>query len=256
MTDPIIGTLDLASLSLYLFWLFFAGLIYYLQTENMREGYPLEDEEGRPNAFPSLFPLPEPKTFKLPHGRGEVTVPGKSNERTGLALRRTAVQDGFPMEPTGDPMRDGVGPASYAQRQDVPEYTFEGLPTIVPMRVAVDAFVDPSDPDPRGLNVVGCDNKVAGTVHELWVDRSEPQIRYLEVAVAGGDRHVLVPITLAKIVPHRRRVEVVSVLASQFADAPVLSNPDQVTKLEEDRITAYFASGHLYATRARSEPLL
>ena len=48
---------------------------------------------------------------------------------------------------------------------------------------------------------------------------------------------------LARIVPERRQVEVASVLASQFAEAPGLSNPDQVTKLEEDRITAYFASG-------------
>ena len=32
------GNFDLASLSIWLFYLFFAGLIYYLQTENMREG--------------------------------------------------------------------------------------------------------------------------------------------------------------------------------------------------------------------------
>ena len=42
-------------------------------------------------------------------------------------------------EPTGDPMRDGVGPASYAQRADMPDLTFEGLPKIVPLRVAAEA---------------------------------------------------------------------------------------------------------------------
>ena len=40
------GNVDLAQISLYLFWLFFAGLVIYLQRENMREGYPLEAEHG------------------------------------------------------------------------------------------------------------------------------------------------------------------------------------------------------------------
>ncbi|MBM4198205.1 MAG: photosynthetic reaction center subunit H, partial [Gammaproteobacteria bacterium] len=30
----------------------------------------------------------------------------------------------------------------------------------------------------------------------------------------------------------------------------------QITKLEEDRICAYYASGHLYATPSRSESLI
>ena len=34
--------IDFAQLSLYAFWLFFAGLIYYLRREDKREGYPLE----------------------------------------------------------------------------------------------------------------------------------------------------------------------------------------------------------------------
>ena len=32
------GDFDLASAAIWGFWLFFAVLIYYLQTENMREG--------------------------------------------------------------------------------------------------------------------------------------------------------------------------------------------------------------------------
>ena len=40
------GTFDLASLSIWLFWGFFAVLVYYLQTENMREGFPFENEDG------------------------------------------------------------------------------------------------------------------------------------------------------------------------------------------------------------------
>ena len=41
-----------------------------------------------------------------------------------------------------------------------------------------------------------------------------------------------------------------------FRSAPVLANPDQVTKREEDRIVGYYGGGNLYATAARQEPLL
>ena len=116
----------------------------------MREGYPLEDEKGEPNAFPSLFPLPRRRRpFCCRNGRGTVTVPGPSNERTDLALRRTADQDGFPMEPTGDPMKDGVGPAAWAQRRDVPELDGHGHPKIVPLSAA-NGFHVSAGRDPRG----------------------------------------------------------------------------------------------------------
>ena len=60
------GDFDLASAAIWLFWIFFAGLVYYLQTENMREGYPLQDDDGNvaPNQGP--FPVPKPKTFSRP----------------------------------------------------------------------------------------------------------------------------------------------------------------------------------------------
>jgi photosynthetic reaction center H subunit len=53
-----------------------------------------------------------------------------------------------------------------------------------------------------------------------------------------------------------RCVRVRAILAEQFAQIPALASPDQITLLEEDRITAYFGGGTLYATPARSEPLL
>ena len=58
MTATFFGEFDLASLSIWLFWIFFAGLIIYIQRENMREGYPLENEAGTeaPNQGP--FPVP------------------------------------------------------------------------------------------------------------------------------------------------------------------------------------------------------
>ena len=45
-------------------------------------------------------------------------------------------------------------------------------------------------------------------------------------------------------------------MASQFADVPALRNPDEVTLLEEEKVTAYYGAGTLYATPARAEPLL
>jgi Photosynthetic reaction centre, H-chain N-terminal region. len=113
MTETFFGEVDLASVSLWLFWIFFAGLIFYIQRENMREGYPLEDDDGNAAPNQGLFPVPEDKTFVLPHGRGEVTVPsGQNPDRTDIALARTSKSNGFPLVPTGDPLADGVGPAS------------------------------------------------------------------------------------------------------------------------------------------------
>ena len=47
MHNAFFANFDLASLSIWLFWIFFALLIFYIQRENMREGYPLEDDDGK-----------------------------------------------------------------------------------------------------------------------------------------------------------------------------------------------------------------
>jgi photosynthetic reaction center H subunit len=122
------------------------------------------------------------------------------------------------------------------------------------MRVATDFFVDARDPDPRGFTVVGCDHAAAGTVTDIWVDRSEPQVRYLEVKLAATGRNVLLPITCARVQVERRRVDVKSITGAQFADVPGTRSPDEVTLLEEDRIVGYYAGGYLYATPNRTEP--
>ena len=62
-----------------------------------------------------------------------MTVPTASVKRAKSALARTAVGEGFPHAPTGDPMVDGVGPASWAPRRDVPELDGHGHNKIVPM---------------------------------------------------------------------------------------------------------------------------
>jgi photosynthetic reaction center H subunit len=47
-----------------------------------------------------------------------------------------------------------------------------------------------------------------------------------------------------------------AVYARHFSDVPALKNPDQVTKLEEEKISAYYGGGTLYADAKRSEPLI
>jgi photosynthetic reaction center H subunit len=253
----ITGYIDVAQVSLYAFWVFFAGLIIYLRSEDKREGYPLESDRSGQVAVQGFPPVPAPKTFRLSHG-GSVSVPSTTRDTREIRAVPVAAWPGAPLDPTGNPMLDGVGPASYAMRANVPELTAHGFPSIVPLRGATDTSIDPEDPDPRGMAVFGADGIRAGTVTDLWVDRTEPQIRYLEVEVTatGTAKRVLLPSIMAGIDGRRRRVTVNAILARQFADVPGTSSPTQVTKLEEDMITGYYAGGFLYATPARMEPLL
>jgi photosynthetic reaction center H subunit len=52
------------------------------------------------------------------------------------------------------------------------------------------------------------------------------------------------------------RLLVRAITAAQFADVPAIKRDDQITLLEEDKVMAYYAGGHLYATPSRSEPLI
>jgi len=256
MTNAFYGDFDLASLSLWLFWVFFALLIFYIQRENMREGYPLEDDDGNTSPNQGLFPVPDDKTFRLPHGRGEVTVPsGQNPDRKDLALRKTATGNGFPFEPTGDPMVDGVGPASWAPRRNVPELDGHGHPKIVPM-AGTDHFNVAAGRDPRGLEVEAGDDEIVGKISDMWIDEPEQLVRYLEIELdekyGGGSR--LVPMTFARIKSDRVRVR--SIFARHFAGVPQHASPRQVTLLEEEKIAGYYGGGTLYASDARLEPQL
>lgn len=258
-TGAITGYIDVAQLVLYGFWIFFAGLVIYLRREDKREGYPLESDRNarskrvRVQGFPAI---PEAKTFRLAHG-GTVDAPSGKVDEIEIHARPTSLTRGSPLEPTGDPMRDAVGPASYAKRATVPDQTIDGEPRIVPMRVATDFSVESRDPDPRGWTVAGLDGEAGGKIVDIWVDRSEPQIRYYEVETKeAAPRRVLLPVTLVRVNKTHRFMRVDSITGAQFAGVPGLSSPDQVTLREEDQISAYYAGGTLYATPERSEPLL
>lgn len=281
----ITGHIDVALVVLYAFWIFFAGLIFYLRREDRREGYPMEAtgqlQKRRRGDGDHVFPLiPAPKFFWRPSGP-VMQAPRARTDSREIRTAPTEAWSGAPFVPTGDPLKDGVGPASWVEREERPETLSDGRPAIVPARLT-DYKVEREDYDPRGMTVLAGDEAPVGTVEEIWVDLSEPHIRYLQVGLAGapgrtderhgerdeeGDREahhpapaaagpLLLPMNFARIDGRRRRVRVEAIMSHHFADVPRTASGEQVTKREEDRIMAYYGGGKLYATPARLGPLL
>jgi photosynthetic reaction center H subunit len=256
MTGAVLAHFDVAQITIYVFWLFFFSLIYWLRREDHREGYPLVPDY--PEQFTMEFPrMPPAKHFIMADGSAIAAPRAEAPEV--FAAERVLAWAGAPFEPTGNPMIDGVGPAAYAHRHDVPEMAYDdGLPKIVPLRTAHDFFLASEDPDPRGYEVLGADGEVAGTVVDAWIDRSEYIVRYLEVetTVALGARRVLMPMHFVTFRNKQRVIKVKALLAAHFATVPGLKNPDSVTSLEEDKIVGYYGGGLMYATPDRMRPLL
>jgi hypothetical protein len=95
--------------------------------------------------------------------------------------------------------------------------------------------------------------RARAAVRELWVDQMEMMFRFLEVETTAG-KTVLLPVPFARI--RRNEIEVNSIFAHHFANVPTTKHPDQITLLEEEKITAYFGAGTFYAEPSRSEPLI
>jgi len=256
-TGAITGYIDVAQIVLYLFWIFFFGLVYYLQQESKREGFPLETAypSGEIRKTPGFVGLPSPKTFLLAHGES-VSVPNDKVSPQQLLAEPLHGMMGAPLVPTGNPMLDGIGPGAYADRADVPDYMWDGAVKIVPLRAEPEFGVSENDDDPRGLEVIGADGEVAGTVHDLWVDKAEMMFRYIEVALPAGStrRTVLLPMNFARI--KSDHIKVASIMSHQFALVPATKHAEQITLLEEEKVMAYYGGGTLYAEPSRQEPLV
>jgi len=254
-TGALTSHIDVAQLVLYAFWLFFAGLIYYLLRENKREGYPMIGD--RPGSHPEGWPgVPSPKTFILADGNTRLAPRDEGVDQVNAVA--TANWEGSARQPTGDPMLAAIGPGAYAQhRPDVPDHTFDdALPKIVPLRTLPDFWLAYEDPDPIGMQVFGGDWAYAGKVVDCWIDRSEVVIRYFEVELEGSGDHVLLPQHYAQINRKTRQIKVGSIMGAQFQTVPRLQNAETVTLLEEEKLVAYYAGGLMYATPKRAEPLL
>jgi photosynthetic reaction center H subunit len=250
--------IDVALLVFYAFVLFFIALIFYLRREDRREGYPLEDTvTGRVDSPGGPLSQATPKTFRLPHGLGFSTTPTKGREAVDIAARRTDRFPGAPYAPTGDPLADGIGPAAWADRAKRPDVDMEGHPRIAPLSTLSDFFVARGDPSLVGWPVYGADGAKAGVIADLWVDRAERLVRYLQINAEGiAGRPVLAPMTMAKVDRRRGHVVIDALNAAQFAGAPVPAESNTITLYEEERIVAYFGGGYLYANASRQEPYL
>ncbi|GEO80520.1 photosynthetic reaction center subunit H [Pararhodospirillum oryzae] len=245
----LVGNFDVATLVTAVFFVsFFLGLIVYLRMEDRREGYPLEDDlSGKLEAM-GPHAMSPPKTFYMPHG-GTRAVPNDARDTRVIKAKPTARWAGSPLEPTGDPMIDAVGPAAFTERAATPDLTLEGDARIVPLSKHKDFWLSSCDADPHGMQVVAADDVVVGSVADVWIDKSECLGRYFEVALKDGKR-VLVPVTRALIVAATRTIYVGSADSAHFASAPTTARGDQITLREEDRIMGYFAGGMMYTKKA------
>jgi photosynthetic reaction center H subunit len=168
------------------------------------------------------------------------------------------VHPGAAIEPPPgvNPLLSGLGPGAWADRAHRLDVTVDGDPKIVPLRAAPGFSLHPRDPNPIGMPVVGLDGKEGGIVREAWVDVSELMLRYLEVEVHSNGRIVLLPIPFTKVDTRRGVIRVGAIASYHFMDVPATESPDSITLLEEDRISAYYAAGFLYATPDRLGPVL
>lgn len=178
--------IDIALVVLYAFWIFFFGLVVYLQRESRREGFPMVPDtvlEVRSRKGDMGLATP-PKKRYLTLFDGIVYVPegGRADTRP-IAAVPALPSPGAPLIPTGNPLLDGVGPASYAPRVDFPDKITGGRNRMVPMRVSPEHIVAREGRDPRGFPVIAADGRIAGRVTDLWIDLSEGMVRYLEIAL-------------------------------------------------------------------------
>jgi len=260
----IVGTFDVAELAFLLFFGFFVALVFYLNRESRREGYPLEDEDTGKIHPGSLFDG-DKKSFPLPNGRGTYVPEDVARDDINVPAVQAFRAGGAPWVPTGDAMADGMGPAAWANRAKYPDLTFDGRPRIVPIAQSHDLVIAPSDPQLIGWPVVAADGVTAGKVTDIWVDQAEHLIRYLEVETTSGKK-VLAPMAFAlvhgnslidallPIVEDKPKfVEIDAITAAQFDGVPALETAGTITRYEEDRIQAYFGGGYMYATPERSE---
>ncbi len=98
------------------------------------------------------------------------------------------------------------------------------------------------------MNVVSADKKVVGTISDLWVDVPEQLVRYLEVELKDKSS-CLLPMPLALI--KGDGVHVDALFGKHFPKVPRTKAQTKVTMLEEEKISAYYSGGKLYASYDR-----
>jgi photosynthetic reaction center H subunit len=251
MSVALTSSIDVAQVAMYVFWIFFVALIFWIRREDRREGYPLEFDNPARVAPVGPIMMASPKTF---HGHdGDTHAPNLERDTRPIPAERSSEMPGSAYIPTGEALQNNIGAAAYAQRKDTVEHTIDGKDLVVPMRVAPEASVL-GGADPRGFTLIAGDKKPVGPIVDVWFDRADVLVRYLEVDVGGSTR--LVPMPLVQLHADRRTVSCDALLAHQVALVPTIKHKDRVTTLEEERVGAFFAGGRLYAEPSRLGPLV
>lgn len=248
-----LANVDLVEILFTLFWVFFVALVYYLQREMKREGYPLVNDRSDRIKVQGFPPIPSPKTYYLDDGR-TFQAPREEAPETHVSAEPAAAHPGAPLNPVGDPLKASLGTGAWAKRSEVPEKTLDGKPRIVPMRTDSSLKIDAGDVDPRGMTVVAADGEAVGKIDDLWIDLAEPQPYYVEVALNAGGK-AMVPFGFTEIDKSAGLIRVNVIYSHQFAGVPQLASPDQITPREEDQVSGYFGAGLLFADDKRAEPL-
>ena len=82
----------------------------------------------------------------------------------------------------------------------------------------------------------------------MWVDAPEQLVRYLEITLNSGAKK-LVPMPMVKVQADRVRIN--SLSSDLFESVPATKSQTEVTLLEEEKISAYYAGGTMYAAAKR-----
>lgn len=246
--------IDGAMVALIIFAGFFFWLVFFhLRPEDKREGYPAIRPDGQVPFFKGrgIFPMPLTKTFKRPHGQPPVSTP-RADPRAGDRPAVMPRNDSKPMRPKADGLAEGIGPAAWAEREDVADLNVEGKPKMGPLSHEPEYRILDGCPDPRGWPLLGSDGERAGTVRDIWFNRAEFFPRYLEVEADTGD--FLVPLFFAVVHSGKRTVTVRDMPAGRLAEAPFRQHEDRITLLEEDRVNGFFGGGVMYGKTPNGDP--
>lgn len=248
--------IDLPTLAVWIFILFFVGLVFWLQVQSKREGYPLRASPFTTESMDGFPPPPEKALTYLLNEGGTTEAPHYYPQppTTAVPVHRF---DGTAFSPVGNPLLAGIGPGSWVMKKDAPALTERGDLLLQPLTLLPEWSIEAADADPHGMIVFDRRWTEIGRVTEVWIDRGSKIVRMLEVQLHDEFRagqmpgRILVPIFQTAIKEKARTIRVAALWAHQFADVPIPARPDMITGPEEERLNAYYAAGEFY----RNSPL-
>ena len=246
--------LDLPTIAFWLFLLFFISLVFWIQRETKREGYPLKASPFTTEQMAGFPPPPsQPATYILSEG-GTTQAPHYYPQPPTSAVPVHQF-DGTPLAVVGNPLTAAIGPGAWVRKNDAVLLNDRHQNLLSKLSLLHEWSIERSDSDPRGMKVFDWRWNAVGHVSDCWVDTGSKIVRYLVVdldpAMVPSVRQVIVPIYHTVIKERAREVRVTALWTHQFADVPMPAESHEMTGQEEERLNAYFAAGRFY----RDDPM-